>query len=37
MRVGLDASHQWLMFSGESETDAFTAFTIGWHVLFGRW
>jgi hypothetical protein len=35
MRIGLDASYQWLMFSNES--DPFTAFRIGGHVLFGRW
>ena len=34
MKVGLDASYQWLMFAHES--DPFTAFRIGGHVLFGR-
>ena len=33
MRIGIDASYQWLMLSHES--DPFTAFRVGGHVLFG--
>lgn len=35
MRIGLDASYQWLMLSNEN--DPFTAFRFGGHVLFGPW
>ena len=35
MKIGLDASYQWLILSNEHE--AFTTVAIGGHVLFGRW
>jgi hypothetical protein len=35
MKLGLDASYQWLVLADNDP--AFTAFTIGGHILFGRW
>lgn len=34
MKIGVHASYEWLLFS--NETSAFTALSIGGHVLFGR-